>query len=169
MIKKLSEHLSLPEIINSQTAIRNNIDNNPTEEHLENLWVLANELFEPIRALVSADRGVETPLAISSGYRSKTLNDRIGGSPSSQHSKGQAIDIDLDGWYEDFDNADLFYLILEEVDFDQLIWEFGTSDKPNWVHVSYVSPEKNRKNILVAYKENGKTKYAQKNISDYEN
>lgn len=159
MITKLSEHLSMAEVIKSQTAQRNNINNFPTDEHTESLKRLAINLFEPLRAAVSADRGVDTPLIISSGYRSKELNSFINGSKSSQHCKGEAIDIDLDGWFEDYDNSDLFYLILEEFSFDQLIWEFGNEEKPDWVHVSYVSPEKNRKRVTVSRVENGKTVY----------
>jgi zinc D-Ala-D-Ala carboxypeptidase len=163
MIQKLSEHLSLQEIIKSQTASRHGIQNTPSTAHLNNLRVLANELFEPIRAAVSADRGKDTPVSISSGYRSKLLNDKIGGSTRSQHSTGQAIDIDLDGWYEDFSNADLFFLIVEDLDFDQIIWEFGDEDNPDWVHVSYVNQEANRKKITKAYKKDGKTHYVNKN------
>ncbi len=159
MINKLSEHLSVAEISKSQTALRNGIDNIPTEEHLKSLKTLAVELFEPLRSAVSADRGEDTPLIISSGYRSKELNSIIKGSRNSQHCKGQAIDLDLDGWYDDFDNSDLFYLILEEFDFDQLIWEYGDKEKPEWVHVSYVSKEKNRQRVTVASLENGKTVY----------
>ena len=163
MTEKLSEHLSLKEIIKSQTASRNGIKNTPTAAHLKNLQILAQELFEPIREAVSADRGVDTPIPISSGYRSKELNERIGGSKTSQHSIGQALDIDLDGWYPDFDNADLFYLILEEIDFDQIIWEFGDDDKPDWVHVSYKSPEQNRKKVTRAIRKEGKTHYVNQN------
>lgn len=163
MIQKLSEHLSLQEIIKSQTATRNGFQNTPTAEHLDNLRIMANELFEPIRDAVSADRGKDTPIPISSGYRSKKLNDAIGGSSRSQHSIGRAIDMDLDGWYEDFSNADLFFLIVEDLDFDQIIWEFGDDQNPNWVHVSYVSAEKNRKKITMAFKKDGKTHYINKN------
>jgi zinc D-Ala-D-Ala carboxypeptidase len=85
MIQKLSKHLSLQEITKSQTASRNGIPNSPTSAHLNNLRTLANDLFEPIRAAVSADRGTDSPLCISSGYRSKKLNEMIGGSSSSQH------------------------------------------------------------------------------------
>jgi hypothetical protein len=159
MIEKLSEHLSLNEVIKSQTAARHGIPNRPVKAHLENLKVLANEFFEPLRDLVSAERGKDTPIPISSGYRSKALNDQIGGSTKSQHMKGQALDIDMDGWYEDFDNADLFYLVLYEMDFDQLIWEFGTEEKPEWVHVSYVGVAENRNKVTVAKKVNGKTTY----------
>ena len=159
MIKKLSEHLSLAEVTKSQTALRNNIDNTPTDEHIENLKRIAIELFEPVRAAVSAERGKDSPLTIASGYRCKELNTRIGGSTRSQHCHGQALDIDLDGWYDDYDNSDLFYLIMEEFSFDQLIWEFGDEERPEWVHVSYVSPEKNRKRVTVARMVDGKSKY----------
>ena len=159
MITKLSEHLSMAEVVHSQIAMRNNIDNLPTEEHIVNLKNLAVNFFEPLRSAVCADRGENTPLIISSGYRSKKLNSYVKGSRNSQHCKGEAIDIDLDGWYEDFDNGDLFYLIMEEFSFDQLIWEFGTEDKPDWVHVSYVSAEKNRNKVTISKRVDGKVVY----------
>jgi len=155
----LSDHLTLREVTRSQTATRHGIDNTPTDEHLASLKVLARELFEPLRAYASNARGKSTPLHISSGYRSKKLNTKIGGSRTSQHSKGEALDIDIDGRYRDFSNTILFNLIAHKLDFDQLIWEFGTTTKPDWVHVSYVSREKNRKSVIRAYRENGKTKY----------
>jgi len=155
---KLSAHLSLREVTRSQTATRHGIPNQPSEEHLRNLVKLATELFEPIRAAVSDARGKSSPLHISSGYRSDALNKRIGGSKTSQHSKGQALDIDIDGRFSDFSNADLFYLIAK-MDFDQLIWEFGDNTKPDWVHVSYVDGEKNRNQKLGAFRKNGKTSY----------
>ncbi len=88
---KISPHLNLAEITRSDTAKRHGIDNTPTAEHLENFKLLADKVFEPIREHFGV------PIFISSGYRSKALNSFIKGSPSSQHCKGQAIDIDMDG------------------------------------------------------------------------
>jgi len=88
---------------------------------------------------------------VSSGYRSEALNDLIGGSESSQHSKGQALDLDADT-FGGFTNADVFYFIKENLEFDQLIWEFGTNENPDWVHVSY-KESNNRGEILIAYKD----------------
>ena len=149
---KISPHLSLAELTRSQTAKRNGIDNTPTAEHLENFKILAEMVFEPIR------EHFKTPIFISSGYRSKALNAFIKGSASSQHCKGQAIDIDMDGGNGEVTNRMIFDFIKNKLDFDQLIWEFGTDFNPDWVHVSYVKG-KNRKQKLKAIRSGGKTSY----------
>jgi|TARA_R110000822_G_scaffold17244_3_gene58254 zinc D-Ala-D-Ala carboxypeptidase len=148
---KLSNNLELVEVTRSETAKRKGIINEPTSEHLTNLKELANKVFQPIR------EHFKVPIFISSGYRSEALNKSIGGSSSSQHCKGEAIDIDLDGSSSGVTNADVFNFIKSNLDFDQLIWEFGTANSPDWVHVSYSI--KNRKQILKAVKINGKTSY----------
>jgi len=145
---KISQHLTLAELIRSESAKRLGISNMPTEEHIENLKQLAENIFEPIR------NHFDTPIYISSGYRSQALNSAIGGSTNSQHSKGMAIDIDMDG--TDIKNSAIFDYA-KSLPFDQLIWEFGTKENPDWVHISY-SPL-NRKQILYATKRNGKTIY----------
>ena len=94
---------------------------------------------------------------MNSFFRSVALNEKIGGVASSQHCKGQAID--LDDVYGYKSNAEMYLFIKENCDFDQLIWEFGTDMNPNWIHVSYVSKEENRGRCLKAYKEDGRTKY----------
>jgi zinc D-Ala-D-Ala carboxypeptidase len=149
---QLSKHLSLAEITRSETAKRNGISNMPTEEHLNNFKLLAEKVFEPIREHFKA------PIHISSGYRSKALNAAIKGSLTSQHCSGEAIDIDMDG--TSITNAQVFNYIKDNLNFDQLIWEFGTDKNPDWVHVSYESTGKQRKQILKALKVNGKTSYA---------
>lgn len=149
---KISAHLNLAEIIRSDTAKRNGIDNTPTAEHLENFKLLADKVFEPIRLHFNG------PIFISSGYRSKELNSFIKGSATSQHCKGQAIDIDMDGGNGDVTNRMVFDFIKTKLDFDQLIWEFGTDFNPDWVHVSYAKGA-NRKQILKAVRTNGKTTY----------
>jgi hypothetical protein len=149
---KISEHLSLSEVTRSETAKRKGISNNPTAEHLENFKLLAENVFEKIR------NHFGVPIHISSGYRSKELNSAIGGSQSSQHSKGQAIDIDMDGSGDGVTNADVFNFIKDNLEYDQLIWELGNDKNPDWVHVSY-SKDKNRKQRLKAVKKNGKTSY----------
>jgi zinc D-Ala-D-Ala carboxypeptidase len=149
---KISPHLNLAELTRSETAKRNGIDNTPTAEHLENFKLLADKIFEPIR------EHFKTPIFISSGYRSKELNALIKGSPSSQHCKGQAIDIDMDGGNGEVTNRMVFDFIKNKLDFDQLIWEFGTDFNPDWVHVSYVKG-KNRKQKLKAVRSGGKTSY----------
>jgi zinc D-Ala-D-Ala carboxypeptidase len=149
---KISPHLNLAELTRSETAKRNGIDNTPTAEHLENFKLLADKVFEPIR------EHFKTPIFISSGYRSKELNELIKGSPTSQHCKGQAIDIDMDGGNGEVTNRMVFDFIKNKLDFDQLIWEFGTDFNPDWVHVSYVKG-KNRKQKLKAVRSGGKTSY----------
>lgn len=149
---KISTHLTLAEMIRSESAKRLKISNQPLPEHLDNMKVLAKNVFEPIR------KHFNSPIYISSGYRSDKLNKAIKGSKSSQHCKGQAMDIDMDGSGL-ISNSNVFYFIKDNLDFDQLIWEFGDNYNPDWVHVSYVSPDKNRKQILVAYKFLGMTKY----------
>ena len=149
---KISPNLNLAEITRSDTAKRHGIDNTPTAEHLENFKLLADKFFEPIR------EHFKTPIFISSGYRSKALNSFIKGSASSQHCTGQAIDIDMDGSNGEVTNRMVFDFIKNKLDFDQLIWEFGTDFNPDWVHVSYVKG-KNRKQKLKAIRTSGKTTY----------
>ena len=147
----ISKHISYKEGIHSNTALRRNIDNTPNDEQLENMELIAEKIFEPLRVYVNG------PIKINSFFRSAELNTAIGGSKTSQHCKGQAMDID--DTFGKATNAEMYHFIKEHLDFDQMIWEFGDDDNPNWVHVSYVSPEKNRKKCLKAYKENGRTKY----------
>ena len=140
---QLSEHLSLSEVILSESAKRNGISNMPPPEHIENLKALAEHIFEPIRA------NFRVPIFISSGYRSKELNAIIKGSAkNSQHSLGEAIDIDVDGHTHDITNADIFKFIKEKLHFDQLIWEHGTDANCDWVHVSYTTKKPLRQQIL---------------------
>jgi len=148
---KLSEHLELSEVIRSESAKRRGISNMPTEEHIKNLKLIAEKVFEPIRA------NFRQPIRISSGYRSQTLNAAIGGATRSQHSTGEALDIDMDGTA--LSNKEIFNFIKEKLPFDQLIHEFGTEENPDWVHVSYRADGNQRKQVLRAIKENGKTKY----------
>ena len=150
---KLSEHLDLAEVTRSETAKRKGISNMPTPEHLENFKKLANNIFEPIR------KHFGVPIHISSGYRSKALNTAIGGSLTSQHCYGEAIDIDMDGSSNGVTNKMVFEFIKANLNFDQLIWEFGTKDAPDWVHVSFETTGKQRKQILIAFKNGGKTAY----------
>jgi hypothetical protein len=147
----LSKNLSLAEMISSESAKRNGIKNEPTAEHLENMKNLAVNVFQPIRDHFNV------PIHISSGYRSLALNKAIKGSLSSQHCSGEAMDIDMDG--TDITNAKIFNYIKDNLVFDQLIWEFGTDKNPDWVHVSYESKGKQRKQVLKAIKKNGKTAY----------
>ena len=147
----ISKHISYKEGVYSNTATRVGINNDPNDEQLENMELIANEVFEPLRVWVGG------PIKINSFFRSPELNTAIGGSGKSQHCKGQAIDID--DTFGKATNAEMYHWIKENLDFDQMIWEFGDDENPNWVHVSYVSPRENRNRCLLAYKENKKTKY----------
>jgi zinc D-Ala-D-Ala carboxypeptidase len=147
---QLSENLSLAEMLRSESAKRRGISNKPTAEHIENMKAWAVNIFQPIR------NHFGKPIFLSSGYRSKELNRAVGGSQTSQHSKGEAGDIDNDN--TDIKNRDIFNFIKDNLEFDQLIWEFGTEENPAWVHVSF-SRTHNRKQILIAKKIHGKTTY----------
>lgn len=147
----LSKHLTLAEAIRSESAKRLGVSNMPTPEHLENGKIVAEKIFEPIREFVGS------PVYISSFYRSKALNSAIGGSKSSQHCSMEAIDIDMDG--TSTTNKEIFDFIKNNLEVDQLIWEFGTANNPDWVHVSYNTKGTQRKQVLKASKINGKTVY----------
>ena len=147
----ISKHISGREGVYSTTATRLGIKNEPNKKQLNNMKLIAEEVFEPLRAYVGG------PIKINSFFRSPELNKTIGGSTKSQHCHGQAID--LDDTFGRATNAEMFEFIKKHLDFDQIIWEFGDDKNPDWVHVSYVSPEKNRNRCLQAYKENNKTKY----------
>ena len=150
-MSKISKHVSYKEGVYSITALRLGLDNEPSDDHLQNMKLLSEKIFEPLRMYVGS------PIKINSFYRGPELNKAIGGSRKSQHCHGQAMDIDdtLNG----FSNSTMFNWIQDNLDFDQMIWEFGDEYNPDWVHISYVSPEKNRNRCLKAYREDGKTKY----------
>ena len=152
-MSKISEHLDLSEVMRSETAKRLGVSNTPTPEHIENFKKLAENVFEKIR------NNFRVPIHISSGYRSIELNRAIKGSSSSQHCKGEAIDIDMDGSSNGVTNRMVFDYIIKNLDFDQLIWEFGTSENPDWVHVSYSSSGNQRKQVLKAVRGANGTTY----------
>ena len=150
-MNKISKHISYKEGVYSTTAKRLGIDNTPDTYALQNMELLAEKVFEPLREYVNG------PIAINSFYRSPELNQVIGGSSKSQHCEGRAIDID--DTYGYMSNKEMYEYIKNNLDFDQIIWEFGTDDNPSWVHISYVDHDFNRQRCLKAYKEDGKTKY----------
>ena len=128
---KLSENFSLQELLKSQTALRKGIDNKPTDPSvITNLQVLCEKVLQPIRDHFAR------PVVINSGYRCSKLNKAIGSSSKSQHTKGQAADIEIPG----LSNKELAEYIEDHLPFDQLILEFYNGVDPNsgWVHVSYV-------------------------------
>ena len=147
----ISKHISDHEGMYSITATRRGLDNTPNKQQLDNMKLLAEKIFEPLREWVGG------PIRINSFFRGEKLNKAIGGSSKSQHCKGQAMDIDDGGCNKT--NAEMYKFIKDELEFDQMIWEFGDDNNPNWVHVSYVSEDKNRNRCLKAYKDKGKTKY----------
>ena len=146
---KLSKNFTLEEFTKSQTATRLDIDNTPQGEHLEAAKLLFENVVQPVRDTFG-------PTIINSGYRGPELNAAVGGSAKSQHCKGEAVDIECPGTA----NYDVAKWIEDTLDFDQLILEFYTPGVPDsgWVHVSYKA-EGNRKSVLTAMKENGKTVY----------
>ena len=151
-MSKISKHISLREAIESYTAKRKGIENIPSEYELTNMVGVAENVFEPLRKWVGG------PVKINSFFRSVDLNKAIGGSSKSQHCQGRAIDID--DVYGHKTNAEMYKYIKNNLDFDQLIWEFGTDDNPDWVHISYVSADENRRRCLKAEKQKGRTVYS---------
>lgn len=148
----ISKHISKKEGTFSNTATRKGIDNVPGSEELQNMELIAEKIFEPLR------KAANGPIKINSFYRSVELNKAIGGSSKSQHCQGRAIDVDDVHGY--MSNKEMYNYIKNNLDFDQLIWEFGTEDNPDWVHVSYVDVDNNRRRCLQAYKDdNNKTCY----------
>ena len=147
----ISKHISNKEGNYSVTALRLGIDNTPNEYARQNMELLAEKIFEPLREAANG------PIKINSFYRCPELNKAIGGSAKSQHCEGRAIDLDDTFGY--MTNAQMYNYIKDNLDYDQLIWEFGDDQNPAWVHVSYVDSDFNRQRCLKAYKENGKTKY----------
>lgn len=150
---KLSKNLSLAEVTKSTTAKRLNIDNTPDEWVTENLKQVALNVFQPLRDAFGC------PIYVSSGYRSADLNSAIGGSRRSQHVEGRALDLDADV-YGNCTNSQIFNYIRENLEFDQLIWEFGDQDNPDWVHVSFVYGGVNRGRCLKAVRDDkGQVEY----------
>jgi len=150
-MEKISNHISYKEAIKSNTATRLGINNIPNDYQITNMVGVAVNVFEPLREYVGG------PIKINSFFRCEELNSAIGGSSRSQHCEGRAID--LDDTFGHKTNAEMFHYIKENLNFDQLIWEFGNDKNPDWVHVSYVSKEENRGRVLQAEIINGKTTY----------
>jgi zinc D-Ala-D-Ala carboxypeptidase len=150
-MSQLSKYTTLQEVIKSNQASVLQIPNIPNSEQVANLKLVCTEVFDKVREHFGK------PIGISSGFRSVELNQRIGGSKSSQHMEGKALDIDGD-LYGGVSNKAIFDYIKNNCTFDQLIWEFGTANAPDWVHVSY-NKGVNRKQILRAIKSGGKTIY----------
>ena len=150
---QLSKNFSLAEMTKSQTATRMGMDNNPSEDEVENLRLLCERVLQPVRDHFNH------VVSVSSGYRSAALSQAIGSSPDSQHTKGMAADFEIYGT----PNNEVFNWIKKNLMYDQMILEFWSPDEPNsgWIHVSY-NPEssENIKENLRAYKdEDNYTRY----------
>jgi len=150
-MEKFSKHVSWKEGVRSNTADRLGLDNIPNEDQIKCMKDIAEGLFEPLREWVGG------PIKINSFFRGEPVNTAIGGSKYSQHMKGQAMD--LDDTFGHKTNAEMYHYIKDNLDFDQLIWEFGDDNNPNWIHVSYVTHRENRKKLTVAKRIDGKTRY----------
>ena len=160
-MERISKHVSWKEGTYSRTGDRLGLDNTPNEEQLKCMKEVAENLFEPLREWVGG------PIKINSFFRGEPVNTAIGGSKYSQHMKGQAID--MDDTFGHKTNAEMYHYIKDNLDFDQMVWEFGTEypdGNPNWVHISWVSHRPNRKQEVIAIKKNGRTRYI-KDIEEY--
>ena len=138
---RISKHISAKEGVHSNTATRRKIKNEPNSVQLAAMKAVAEKVFEPLR------EHFDEPIRVNSFFRSPNLNKAIGGSRTSQHCLGEAIDMD---GTNGITNKQLFDYIKDNLEFDQLIWEFGTDKNPDWVHVSYKAKGKNRKRVLKA-------------------
>ena len=138
-MKRISKHISYKEAVGSNYAKQKGIKNKPNEEQVENMKLLAEEVFEPLREWVDA------PIKVNSMFRSLELNTALKGSKTSSHMKGEAMDITSMGGKS---NLEMFHWIKDNLEFDQLIWEFGK--EPKWLHVSF--SKNNRKQVLVTKK-----------------
>jgi zinc D-Ala-D-Ala carboxypeptidase len=151
-MEKISNNITYAESIYSETAIRKGISNKPNKEQIKAMKEVAKYIFQPVREHFCVK------IYISSFFRSKLLNLAIGGSETSSHMRAEAIDVDADV-YGGVTNAEIFNYILENLSFDQLIWEHGTDEEPNWVHFSFVSISENRNEALKCFRKNGETQY----------
>ena len=151
---QLSKYFTLAELTPSGTAKRLGIKNDPTPAHLECLKGLSVNILDKVREHFGK------PIWVSSGYRSKALNEVTpGSSATSQHCTGEAADLDQDGRGTGVTNKMVFDYIKDHLTFDQLIYEYGTDTNPDWVHVSWESTGKQRKQVLRCTRVNGKPVY----------
>jgi zinc D-Ala-D-Ala carboxypeptidase len=146
----LSPNFTLSEMTKSETALRHGMDNTPNQDQISNMQLLAVKVLQPVRDHYK--RGVK----VNSGFRHPDVNARVGGSRTSDHTRGMAADIEIPG----VANAELAGWIQQNLDYTQLILEFYTPGVPDsgWVHVSY-DPNNLKKQVLTAMREDGKTVY----------
>ena len=146
---ELTRNFTLSELTKSDTAIRKGINNNPNAEQVEKLKALCENILQPVRDHFGR-------VKVTSGFRSVELCLAINSSANSQHTRAEAADFEVMGT----SNAEVFDWIKDNLDWDQMILEFYTPGEPNsgWVHCSWVA-ENPRKQLLRAYREDGKTRY----------
>lgn len=157
---KLSKNFNLNEFTKSATATARGIDNTPQGVHLENLKYVVEKICQPARDYFGK------PVKINSGYRSPALNTAVGGSKTSQHCNGEAVDMEIEG----LPNKTLADWIAENCEFDQVILEFynpAEGANSGWVHASVRRDGKNRKSKLIAFKDGKSTRYEA--VSDFDN
>jgi len=152
MKKNISNNITYKEAIRSSIATRYGLDNTPNETELEAMELVADKVFQPVR------EHFDTAIFISSFFRAPEVNVKAGGSKTSSHPMGEAIDADADV-YGEVTNREIFDYIKDNLEFDQLIWEYGTEEEPAWVHMSF-RKEGNRNEILVVKRVNGEVKYS---------
>lgn len=138
----ITQHFTMEEMYRSRTATAKGIDNKPSIQQMINLVYLCAYVLEPLRVAMNE------PIKIGSGFRCQALNKAVGGVYNSQHLKGQAADLCIDGDIEK--GKRWFNYIRDHLPFDQLIWEHNPKTGSYWVHVSYVFPDfgKNRKKVV---------------------
>lgn len=152
----LTKNFTLAEMTKSETALRHGMDNIPGDVEITNLKTLCEKVLQPVRDHYA--KGVK----VNSGFRAPAVNQKVGGSPTSDHCKGQAADIEIPS----VPNAELAQWISDNLEYTQLILEFYTPGVPDsgWVHVSY-DPANLKKQNLTAVKRDGKTVYLQGLVS----
>ena len=143
----ISAHVTYQEATHSDTAVARGINNTPDDSTLEKMKLVAEKVFEPVRIFLGM------MITVNSFFRCIALNKAVGGAGNSQHVTGEAMDLDCRGF-----NKKIFHFILDHLTYDQIIWEFGDINEPDWVHVSY-RKENNRKQALMSVKIKGVTKY----------
>ncbi len=159
---KLTENFYLKEFVISQAAEKHGYKNEPNAKQIENLRLLCVNVLQPLREIINV------PIFINSGFRSFDVNTAVGGKHNSQHLEGKAADFIVPS----MKLVDVFNIILQKLSFDQLIWEFGKSPhldmrgEPSWIHVSW-NGEKNRNDVLLSKKVNGKTVYERLELSSF--
>lgn len=161
-MENISKHITFNAATRSNTAKLKGLSNTPPKRVIAIMKITAEAVFEPVRNFFNK------PIFVSSFYRSPLVNKATGSTSGDNagHPTGEAIDVDaqvLGG----LTNAEIFWFIYYNLEFDQLIWEFGNDDEPDWVHVSYTQRKKNRKQVLKAVRVKGKPRYTAFNVNTH--